>query len=109
GRGHDCRPDYRTSPVALRRALGLRDDQSLDARPHRPRILALTGTASPATRADIMSQLDGHFRTHVDSTFVREELRFALRRIEETPGRGGAITTDAPVQWAASLDVPRAP
>jgi RecQ family ATP-dependent DNA helicase len=105
--GHDFRPDYRTIPVALRRALGLRDDQSLDALPHRPRILALTGTASPATRADIMSQLDGHFRTHVDSTFVREELRFALRRIEEAPGRGGSIPTDEPVRWAALLEVLR--
>ena len=80
--GHDFRPDYRTLPVAIRRLMGLRDDAPLSTAA-RPRLMAFTGTASPAVREDIVAQLGGSFFQHVDSQFVRPELRFDLVRVPD--------------------------
>lgn len=90
--GHDFRPDYRTIPAALRRMLGAPEHAPLSSIGTRPRLVALTGTASPATREDIVRQLEVGFRVVVDSEFVRRELRFAVRRVpsdESAPGPDG--------------------
>ena len=55
--GHDFRPDYRTLPVAMRRMLGLGIDRELPPPGERMSVLALTGTASPAVRDDIIRAL----------------------------------------------------
>jgi len=111
--GHDFRPDYRTIPLAIRRLIGVADGISFADVPDRPRLMALTGTASPETRNDIIEQLDGSFRTHTDSKFVREELRFSVRPIEEStvaavqpvPPTSHAATSRDAARWAALVDV----
>ena len=55
--GHDFRPDYRTLPVAMRRMLGIGIDRDLPPPGERMSVLALTGTASPAVRDDIIRAL----------------------------------------------------
>jgi hypothetical protein len=55
--GHDFRPDYRTIPVALRRILGVTDESPFPSAGKRPVLLALTGTATPAVREDIVRAL----------------------------------------------------
>lgn len=55
--GHDFRPDYRSLPIAMRRMLGLTIDQPLPASSDRMTVLALTGTASPTVRDDIIETL----------------------------------------------------
>ncbi len=55
--GHDFRPDYRTLPIAMRRILGLAHHEPLPAEDLRMAILALTGTASPSVRDDIVQAL----------------------------------------------------
>jgi len=55
--GHDFRPDYRTLPVAMRRILGVPLESPLPGAGDRMAILALTGTASPSVRDDIIGAL----------------------------------------------------
>ncbi len=55
--GHDFRPDYRTIPRAIRTVLGLPADMPLPGEHQRPTLLALTGTASPEVRADVIEAL----------------------------------------------------
>jgi hypothetical protein len=55
--GHNFRPDYRALPVAIRRMLGVPQDRPLPPVDERMAILALTGTASPSVREDIVGAL----------------------------------------------------
>lgn len=82
--GHDFRPDFRLLPGILRGLVGLRHGESFDGH-DRPVVLALTGTASPDVRDDITRLLDLPLRTHVDGTFVRDELRFCVWNLDVRP------------------------
>lgn len=55
--GHDFRPDYRTLPRAIRTLLGVAPHGELGKHDGRPTILALTGTASPEVRDDLIGAL----------------------------------------------------
>lgn len=85
--GHEFRPDYRILPAVLRRLVGRPVDASLPPT-GRPQVLALTGTASPAVQDDVTGLFELPFRQHVDDTFVRDELRFALWNLEDDPAQG---------------------
>jgi ATP-dependent DNA helicase RecQ len=65
--GHEFRPDYRALGVH-RRALG------------QPPTLAVTATATPATRADIVTTLGLRNPVRVVASFDRPNLHFAVRR-----------------------------
>ena len=103
--GHDFRPDYRTLPREICRMLSLPDNVPLPEPGSRPVLLALTGTATPAVIDDVRDMLGGHFRTHVDETFVRDELRFSVTTVagEELPQGGSALAARRPERWRAVL------
>ncbi|MFZ6005764.1 MAG: RecQ family ATP-dependent DNA helicase [Actinomycetota bacterium] len=107
--GHDFRPSYRTIPASIRRLMGVAEGIPLEAVAGRPLVMALTGTASPQTRDDIVEQLDVPFRVHVDSAFVRPELRFAVRLIDEHVApmstEAAPIQDRHPARWAALVEV----
>jgi len=67
--GHDFRPHFR-SLGAFRRAMG------------RPPTLAVTATATPATRADIVRVLDLRRPVEVAQSFDRPNLFFSVRRFK---------------------------
>lgn len=100
--GHDFRPDYRMLPAILRRLLQLPALASLDVA-DRPTVVALTGTATPAVRDDVVTLLEMPFRVHVDGTFVRDELEFSVWDLDVSP-------TSPPWDgWKASDRLPPTP
>jgi ATP-dependent DNA helicase RecQ len=74
--GHDFRPDYRAIG-SHREALG------------HPPTLAVTATATPATRADIVQVLGLRNPVRVLASFDRPNLRFDVRRCEDERERLG--------------------
>ncbi|WP_066365192.1 DNA helicase RecQ [Neobacillus fumarioli] len=64
--GHDFRPSYRHI------------QQMIDHMPQRPKVLALTATATPLVREDICRQLDIDERNTVITGFERENLSFSV-------------------------------
>jgi len=64
--GHDFRPSYRHI------------QQMIDQMPQRPKVLALTATATPLVREDICRQLDIDERNTVITGFERENLSFSV-------------------------------
>src|SRR5215475_5905759 len=83
--GHDFRPDY----LRLRRAIS-----ELKS----PPVLALTATATPAVRRDILSQLAIEGASQVVSGFDRPNLYLEVREVSTTAEKIRAITELA--RWA---------
>ncbi|HEX9580431.1 MAG TPA: ATP-dependent DNA helicase RecQ, partial [Gemmatimonadales bacterium] len=78
--GHDFRPVYRTVGV-IRNALG------------GPPTIAVTGTATPATRDDIIRVLDLRRPARVTGSFDRPNLRFDVRRVPDERTRFQAVVS----------------
>jgi ATP-dependent DNA helicase RecQ len=76
--GHDFRPDY-LQLGAFAERLG------------RPTILALTATASPPVRREIIERLDMEEPAQVIRGFDRPNLHFAVRRFSEAQGKEEAL------------------
>jgi ATP-dependent DNA helicase RecQ len=76
--GHDFRPDY-LQLGAFAERLG------------RPTILALTATASPPVRREIVERLGMADPAEVIRGFDRPNLHFAVRRFSDAPGKGQAL------------------
>jgi ATP-dependent DNA helicase RecQ len=76
--GHDFRPDY-LQLGAFAERLG------------RPTILALTATASPPVRREIVERLGMDDPAEVIRGFDRPNLHFAVRRFSEAPGKEEAL------------------
>jgi ATP-dependent DNA helicase RecQ len=78
--GHDFRPDYlRLAPVIER--LG------------HPRVLALTATAAPPVRDDIVSQLGLRDHRDVVTSFDRPNLHLAVERFTDDDAKRTAVIT----------------
>jgi ATP-dependent DNA helicase RecQ len=76
--GHDFRPDY-LQLGAFAERLG------------RPTILALTATASPPVRREIVERLGMDEPAEVIRGFDRPNLHFAVRRFSDAPGKEEAL------------------
>jgi ATP-dependent DNA helicase RecQ len=76
--GHDFRPDY-LQLGAFAERLG------------RPTILALTATASPPVRREIVERLGMEDPAQVIRGFDRPNLHFAVRRFTDAPGKEKAL------------------
>ncbi len=76
--GHDFRPDY-LQLGAFAERLG------------RPTVLALTATASPPVRREIVERLGMKDPAQVIRGFDRPNLHFAVRRFSEAKGKGEAL------------------
>ncbi len=76
--GHDFRPDY-LQLGAFAERLG------------RPTILALTATASPPVRREIVERLGMEDPAQVIRGFDRPNLHFAVRRFSDAAGKGEAL------------------
>jgi ATP-dependent DNA helicase RecQ len=74
--GHDFRPDYRLLADAARSC------RRSDGRPGRPPMLALTATATPEVRDDIVQLLDLSRPELVVTGFDRPNLRLAIRPVD---------------------------
>src|SRR5262245_20964034 len=83
--GHDFRPDY----LRLRQAI-----RELDS----PSVLALTATATPAVRRDILSQLGIEGAAQVVSGFDRPNLYLEVREVDSTAEKVRTIISLA--RWA---------
>src|SRR5262245_53413048 len=83
--GHDFRPDY----LRLRRAI---------AELKSPTVLALTATATPAVRRDILTQLGIESAAQVVSGFDRPNLYLEVREVSTAADKVRAIVDLA--QWA---------
>lgn len=107
--GHDFRPDYRTLPEAFAAILGLARGSDYASAPGRPPVLALTGTASPAVRHDIVEQLRLRGTIRVDQQFRRPELTFAVRHVGAADASAfGSTASSDTERWNALLDELRA-
>jgi ATP-dependent DNA helicase RecQ len=76
--GHDFRPDY----LRLRKAVGELGN---------PQVIALTATATPAVRSDIVKQLGIEGVRQIVSGFDRPNLYLEVREVAGVPEKAGAI------------------
>jgi ATP-dependent DNA helicase RecQ len=81
--GHDFRPDY------------LRIGTVLDALPRRPVVVALTATAAPPVRAEIIERLGLRKPAEVIRGFDRPELRLSVRSFHEADRQREAVLAEA--------------
>ncbi|GGP77720.1 RecQ family ATP-dependent DNA helicase [Saccharothrix coeruleofusca] len=77
--GHDFRPDY------------MRLGQVLD-RLGRPRVIALTATAAPPVREDIVTRLGMRDHREVVASFDRPNLHLSVERCVDDPQKRGSAT-----------------
>ncbi|MEU6038398.1 RecQ family ATP-dependent DNA helicase [Actinomadura sp. NPDC047616] len=81
--GHDFRPDY------------LRIGTTLDALPRRPVVAALTATAAPPVRAEIVERLRMRDPAEVVRGFDRPELRLSVRTFHDAERQREAVLATA--------------
>jgi ATP-dependent DNA helicase RecQ len=84
--GHDFRPDYLTLGDAAR-AVG------------RPPVLALTASAAPPVRAEIVERLGLEDPVTVVASFDRPEIDLSVRRFVDSEEKRAALVEDVPA-WA---------
>jgi ATP-dependent DNA helicase RecQ len=81
--GHDFRPDY------------LRIGEVIDSLPRRPVVAALTATAAPPVREEIVKRLDLHDPVQVIRGFDRPEIHLAVRSFHEADDKEEAVLAAA--------------